>query len=45
MLHNEKILIHANLSVALMLAQLVFVSSSDAYRNKVLVYYIGAFSA
>lgn len=35
MLRKEKIMIHANLSVALMLAQIVFVSSSDAYRNQV----------
>lgn len=35
MLRKEKIMIHTNLSIALMLAQIVFVSSSDAYRNQV----------
>ncbi|KAH3691085.1 hypothetical protein DPMN_191760 [Dreissena polymorpha] len=34
MLGNEKILIHFNLSLALMMGQLVFVSSSDAHRNQ-----------
>ena len=35
MLGNEKILIHFNLSLALVLAQTVFVSSSDAHTNPV----------
>ncbi|KAH3815210.1 hypothetical protein DPMN_143733 [Dreissena polymorpha] len=34
MLGNEKILIHFNLSLALMMSQLVFVSASDAHRNQ-----------
>ena len=35
MLGNEKILIHFNLSLALVFAQIVFVSSSDAHTSPV----------
>ncbi|KAL3847293.1 hypothetical protein ACJMK2_018212 [Sinanodonta woodiana] len=34
-LNNEKILIHANLALALLLAQLVFVTSDDANKSEV----------
>jgi len=35
MLGREKIMIHCNLSLALLLGQIVFVSSSDAYKDPV----------
>ncbi|WAR27945.1 AGRD1-like protein, partial [Mya arenaria] len=35
MLGREKVMIHANLSLSLMLGQIVFVSSSDAHKNPV----------
>ncbi|XP_046577895.1 adhesion G-protein coupled receptor D1-like [Haliotis rubra] len=36
MLHRERILIHANLAGSLMLAQIIFVASSDAHKSQVL---------